>query len=202
MVSTMEVGGENAPNSTANWKKNKTKTGQVPTFTGAATSDSVLHGKVVTNGSNQAGQLLTLGNAMFSYIAEKQLPNWAKSLRNMVRKPQADFIPARVRKTNYGVAGVIPGDAFIWNAPAIDIEEDNINNVTVWKTGQVSGMKQYQDYMNNGEYIMLAIQGQVEPSLWDKTKGDVRFAAIEAAKCPIELIKLMKQQTTGTQSGV
>ena len=49
---------------------------------------------------------------------------------------------------------------------------------------------------------MLAIQGQVEPSLWDKTKGDVRFAAIEAAKCPIELIKLMKQRATGTQSGV
>ena len=83
----------------------------------------------------------------------------------MVCKTQADFIPARVHKTNYGVAGANPGDAFIWNAPAIDIKEDYINNVTVWKKGQVSGMKQYQDYMNNGEYIMLAILGQVEPSL-------------------------------------
>ena len=26
---------------------------------------------------------------------------------------------------------------------------------------------------------MLAIQGQIEQSLWDKTKGDVRFPAIE-----------------------
>ena len=66
----------------------------------------------------------------------------------------------------------------------------------------MSGTKQYQEYVNNGEYIMLAIKGQVEPSLWDKTKGDVRFAAIQAAKCPIELIKLMKQQATGIQSGV
>ena len=54
-------------------------------------------------------------------------------------------------------------------------------------------MKQYQDYVNNGEYIILSIQGQVEQSLWDKTKGDVRFPVIEAAKCPIELTKLMKQ---------
>ena len=86
----------------------------------------------------------------------------------MVRKPQADFIPARVCKSNYGVLGANPGE-FIWNAPAVDTEEDYINDTTVWKTGQVSGMKQYQDYVNNGEYIMLAIEGQVEPLLWDKT---------------------------------
>ena len=164
MVSTTEVGGENAPNSKANWKKNKPKTVQV-LFIGAATSDSVLHGKVVTNGSDQAGQLLTLGNALFNYIAEQKLPNWAESLQNMIRKTQANFIPARVRKTNYGIAGANPGDAFIWNAPAIDIEEDYVNDVTVWKTGQVFIMKQYQDYVNNGEFIMLAIQGQVEQSL-------------------------------------
>ena len=179
MVSTTEVGGENAPSSKANWKKNKPKTVQV-LFISAATSDSVLHGKVVTNGLDQAGQLLTLGNALFNYIAEQQLPNWAESLQNMVRKTQTDFIPARVRKTNYGVAGANPRDAFVWNAPAINIEENYINDVTVWKTGQVSGMKQYQDYVNNSEFIMLAIQGQVEPSLWDKTKGDIRFPAIQA----------------------
>ena len=80
MVSTTEVGGENAPNSKTNWKKNKPKSGQVPKFIGAATLDSVLHGKVVTNGSNQAGQLLALGNALFSYIAVQQLSNWAESL--------------------------------------------------------------------------------------------------------------------------
>ena len=141
MVSTTEVGGENTPNSTANWKKNKQKTGQVPTFIQAATSNSVLHGKVVTNGSNQACQLLMLSNALFSYIAEKQLPNWAKSLQNMVCKPQTNFIPARVRKSNYGASGPNPGDAFIWNAPVVDTKEYYSNDVTVWKTGQISGMK-------------------------------------------------------------
>ena len=59
-------------------------------------------------------------------------------------------------------------------------------------------MKQFRDYTNNGEYIMLAIEGQVESSLWDKTKADVRFAAIQTAKCPIALVKLMKLQATGT----
>ena len=131
MVSTAEVGGENTPNSTANWKENKPKTGQILTFNGAATSDSVLHGKVVTNGSDQRGQLLTLGNALFGYIAEKQLPNWAESLRNMTRKPQTDFIPARVRKSNYGAPGPNPGDAFIWNTPAVDTKEDYFNDVIV-----------------------------------------------------------------------
>ena len=63
-------------------------------------------------------------------------------------------------------------------------------------------MKQFLEYKNNGEYIMLAIKGQIESSLWDKTKADVRFPAIQAAKCPIELIKLMKLRATGTQSGV
>ena len=143
MVCTTEVGGENAPNSTTNWKKNKPKTGQVPIFLGAATSDSVLHGKVVTNGSNQAGQLLTLGNALFSYIAEQQLPNSAKSLQNMVCKPQADFIPARVCKSNYGATDPNPGDAFIWNAPSVDTEEDYTNAVIVSKIDQALGMKQY-----------------------------------------------------------
>ena len=59
------------------------------------------------------------------------------------------------------------------------------------ETNQASGMKQYQEYENNCKYIMLAITGQVEPSLLDKTKADVRFAAIQTAKYPIALIKLI-----------
>ena len=49
---------------------------------------------------------------------------------------------------------------------------------------------------------MLAIEGQVKQSLWDNTKGDVRFPAIQTLECPIELLKLMKLRATGTQSGV
>ena len=59
----------------------------------------------------------------------------------MVRKVQADFIPARIRKSNYGVQGANPGDAFIWNAPAMDTEEDYETDVTVWKTDRAAGMK-------------------------------------------------------------
>ena len=90
MVSTTDVCGENAPGSTANWKKNKPKTVKA-SFIGAATSDSVLHRKVVTNGSDQAGQLLLLGNALLTHIGNQQLPNWVESLRNNEHKTQADF---------------------------------------------------------------------------------------------------------------
>ena len=56
MVSATEVGGNRTPDSKANWNKNKLKPGnQVPKFNGVATTDSVLHGKVITNGSNQDG---------------------------------------------------------------------------------------------------------------------------------------------------
>ena len=42
----------------------------------------------------------------------------------------------------------------------------------------------------------------MEPSLWDKTRDDPRFAAVDALKCPIALINLMKDQCTGAVSGV
>ena len=65
-----------------------------------------------------------------------------------------------------------------------------------------SGINQWNNYVNNGESIFLAIHWQVEPSLWDKTKDDPRFAAIQALKCPIELINLMKERCTGAAAGV
>ena len=75
MVSATEVGGNKTPNSKPDWKKNKVKPAHhAPKFTGSATSDSVLHGKVITSGSNQDGQLLTLATALLMYIAEKFLP--------------------------------------------------------------------------------------------------------------------------------
>ena len=56
MVSATEVGGNKTPDSKTNWNKNKPKPGnQVPKFSRAATSDNVLHGKVITNGLNQDG---------------------------------------------------------------------------------------------------------------------------------------------------
>ena len=49
---------------------------------------------------------------------------------------------------------------------------------------------------------MLAIKGQVETSLWDKTNGDSRFAAIQTLKCPIGLFNLLKERCTGGSAGV
>ena len=197
----MEVGGNNTPDSEANWNRNKLKPrNQVPKFNGAATSDSVLHGKVITNGSNQDGQLITLCNSLYSHIAIKQYPDWADSLRNMTRKLEADFMPTRPRKRDYGGDDI--HGFFQWNAPALDTEEDYIGDHTLWDKGLAAGIKRYGDYVNNGEYLCLTIQGQVEPSLWDKTRADVRFAAIQALKCPIALIILMKERATGTQSGL
>ena len=118
----------------------------------------------------------------------------------MTRKTQADFMPIRPRKQNYG--GDDAQGVFQWNAPALDTEEDYISDKTIWDKGIAAGMKQYGDYVNNGEYLCLTIQGQVEPLLYDKTKADVRFAAIQTAKCPIALIILMKERATGTQSGL
>ena len=56
--------------------------------------------------------------------------------------------------------------------------------------------------VNDGEYLFLVVQGQVEPSLWDQTKDDTRFSAVQASKYPIEPIKLMKDRCTGTMTGV
>ena len=72
----------------------------------------------------------------------------------------------------------------------------------IWDRSVTSGISQWSNYVNNEESIFLAIQRQVEPSLWDKTKDDPRFAAIQALKYPIELIKLMKERCTEAATGV
>ena len=123
MVPSMEVGGDNTPNSKANWNKNKPKPGnQVPRFNGAATSDNVLHGKVITTGSNQDGQLITLVKAIPSYIGIQQYPEWAESFCRMTRKIENEFRPIAPRKRNYGT--VDAHGVFVWCANALDTEED------------------------------------------------------------------------------
>ena len=65
-----------------------------------------------------------------------------------------------------------------------------------------SEISQWNNYVNNGESIFLAIQRQVEPSLCDKPKDDPRFAAIQALTFPIKSINLMKERYTGAAAGV
>ena len=88
MVSTTEVGGggktPNGPTARKNQSKpnNKKPVG----FKGDAKAESVLHGKVITSGSNQAGQIIALVANLSSFIGDKSFPHWAESIRLMQRK--------------------------------------------------------------------------------------------------------------------
>ena len=50
----------------------------------------------------------------------------------------------------------------------------------IWDRSVTFGIRQWDNYLNNGESIFLAIQGQDEQFLWDKTKDDPRFVVIQA----------------------
>ena len=118
----------------------------------------------------------------------------------MQRKTQRDFMPADVGRSPYGT--VTQAGVFVWNGNALDTEDRYNRDTKIWDRGMTSGISQWINYMNNGESTFLAIQGQVEQSLWDKTKDDPRFGAIQAMKCPIELINLMKERCMGEAAGV
>ena len=84
-------------------------------------------------------------------------------------------MPADVGRGAYCtlVAGV-----FVWNGNVIDEEDQYNRDMKIWDRSVTLGISQWKNYVNNGESTFLAIQGQVEPSLWDKTKDDQRFGAI------------------------
>ena len=103
-------------------------------------------------------------------------------------------------RQDYGTVNAL--DAFYWQVSALDTEEDYNRDVKIWDRNLKAGIKQWKEYVNHGEYLFLAIQGQVEPSLCDKTKEDAQFAVIQTLKCPIVLINLMKERSTGTMNGV
>ena len=127
MVSTTQVGGGNTPNSSAAAKPNNKK--QVG-FKGDAKAESVLHGKVITSGSNQSGQIIVIVAALPSFIGDKGFPNWAESFRVRQRKTRDDFMPANVGRTTYGT--INQAGNFVWNGNAIETE-DNYNRVMkVW----------------------------------------------------------------------
>ena len=118
----------------------------------------------------------------------------------MERKNEVDFMSTTVHKRDYGT--VDAADVFHWRPDALDMEEEYNRDYKIWDRNVSAGIKQWRDYVNNGKYIFLTIQGQVEPSLWDKTKDDVRFAAVQTLKWPIALIKLMKDRSTRTMTGI
>ena len=196
MVSTTEVGGGGNTRNGPAARKNQLKPNNTKTvgLKGHEIAEIVLCVKVITSGSNQAGQTIALVWNLLSYIGDKSFPHWAESICFMLRKTQDDFMPADVGRSVYGA---ITAGVFVWNGNALDTEDQYNRDIKIWDRSVTSGISQWNNYMNNQESIFLAIQGQVEPSLWDKTKDDPRFAAIQALKCPIKLINLMKERCTG-----
>ena len=187
MVSTTAVGCDNKPNRQTNYKnKSKSKNKHLD-FTGAEKSDSVLYQKVITSGTSQDRQILSIMESLPSYIGTKGYLSWAESICSMERIVEDDFMPATVNRRDYG--SVNTASVFVWNADALDTEDEYNPDYKIWDRNVTTGIKQWKDYVNEGEYLFLALQGQVEPSLWDQIKDDTRFPAIQASKCPIELIK-------------
>ena len=173
MVSATEVGGNKTPGSKTNWNKNKNKPkpgNQVSRFNGAATSDNILHGKVITTGANQDGQIIKLVKAIPSYIGINHYADWAESFRSMTRKTEVDCMPTEPQKQDYSTVDAL--GVFHWRVFALDMEVDYNRDLKIWHRSLTAGIKQWRDYVNNGKYSFLLIQGQVEPSLWEKTKDD------------------------------
>ena len=133
------------------------------------------------------------------YIGIKGYADWAESFLGMERKYKDDFMPTVVCRRDYGTVNA--AGVFEWHADTLDTENEYNRDYKIWDRNVTAGIKQWKDYVNNGRFIFLAIQGQMEPSLWDKTKEDTRFPAVQVSNCQIEFIKLMKDTSTRTMTG-
>ena len=129
MLSATEIGDNKTLDGKADWNnKNKSMPGnQVTQFGGATTSNNVLHGKVITTGSNQDRKIITLLKAIPSYIGINYYADWAESFRSMTWKSEADFMTTEPRKQDYGTVDAL--GVFHWRAPALDTEEDYHRNI-------------------------------------------------------------------------
>ena len=78
-------------------------------FKGNRKTASVLHGKVITSGFNQAGQNIIIVSNLSSYIEDKSSPHWAESSYLMLRETLDNFVPADAGRSAYGasLAGVL-----------------------------------------------------------------------------------------------
>ena len=95
---------------------------------------------------------------------------------------------------------------FIYNGnnPAERLEEQERyrGDRSEWESVNKAEIIKWNRYEEHGQSIFLAIKGQVEPSLWDKTRDDPGFTDMDASKCPIALINLMNDRCTGAVPGV
>ena len=126
MVSTTESAGKgggtrNGPVASKNQPKpsNKKSTG----FKGDAKAESAFHGKVITSGSKQSGQILALTASLSTYVGEKGYPHWADSFRLNERKNQDHFMPVDNGRSAYGAMSAANPPVFVWNGNALDTED-------------------------------------------------------------------------------
>ena len=76
MVSTTEVGGGNTRNGLAARKYQPKPNNKKPVrFKGGVKAESALHGKFITSGSNQAGEIIALVSNSSSYIGDQSFPH-------------------------------------------------------------------------------------------------------------------------------
>ena len=122
MVSTTEVGeGGKTPNGSAARRNQPKPNNKKPAgFKGDAKAESVLHEKIITSESNQAGQIIALVSNLSSFIGDQSFPHWAESIRLMQRKTQPDFMPANVGRSAYGT--ITQAGDFVWNGNSLDTE--------------------------------------------------------------------------------
>ena len=164
MVSTTEVDG-NKPNRQAAWKNKPKLENKNLNFAGAAKSDSVLYQKVITSGTSQDRQIISIVESLPSYIGAKGYASWAESISGMERKDEDNFMPAQVNQRYYGTVNA--NGVFAWNVNTLDTEDEYNRDSKIWERNLTTGIKQWKDYVNDGEYLFLALQGQVERSLTD-----------------------------------
>ena len=156
MISTIEVGGGGNTRNGPVARKNQPNNQKLVGFKGDAKAERVLHGRFVTNGSNQAGKIIAFVLNLSSYTGDTSFPNWAESIRPMQRKTQSDFMPADVGRSTYGA---INSGVFVWNRNALDTEDQYNRDMKIWDRSVILGTSQWNNYVNNGESICLAIQG-------------------------------------------
>ena len=111
-------------------------------------------------------------------------------------------MPVNVGRSAYGAMNATNPPVFVWNGNALDTEDRYNRDMQVWNRSVSAAINQWNNYVNDREALMLATKGQAKTSLWDKTKGDSRFAGIQTLKCPIGLLNLSKERCTGGSAGV
>ena len=129
-------------NSQAAAKKRQPPSGaKTAAFKGDTKTESVLHHKVITNGSGQSGQIIALVGVLATYSGFNIFPDWAESIENNTRKDRAAFLPTCISMNDYGG---FTGDVFAYNgnnsAERLDEQERYRGDKLEWESTNKAGI--------------------------------------------------------------